>query len=105
MSEADGFKVAMDFLLDHVPLEKMSHMIQPEVSIDGSRGRARRTPPLRVQILSFRHTKFSKCNCLGSRRPPLRGRRTPTGNPGSATGKYHYSRNLTLFNNYLSQQL
>ena len=31
-------------------------------------------PPPRVKILSFRHTKFSKCNHLGSRRP-LRGRR------------------------------
>ena len=35
--------------------------------------------PLRVQILLFRHTKFSKRNRLGSQRPP------PTGNPGSAT--------------------
>ena len=32
------------------------------------------TPP-RGQNLSFRHTKFSKCNCLGSRRFP--GRLTP----------------------------
>ena len=35
--------------------------------------------PLRVQILSFWHTNFSKCSHLGSWRPP-------TGNPGSATG-------------------
>ena len=34
---------------------------------------ARRMPPkLRVQNLSFWHTKFSKCNCLGSPRPPTR---------------------------------
>ena len=39
--------------------------------------------PPRVQSLSFRHTKFSKRNHLGSRRPP-------TGNPGSATGLYVY---------------
>ena len=39
--------------------------------IGGSRGgRTRRTPPLRVQILTFRHTKFSKHNRLGSPRPP-----------------------------------
>ena len=37
--------------------------------IGGSRGRARRTPP-RVQVLSFRHTKFLKRNRLGSRRLP-----------------------------------
>ena len=29
----------------------------------------------RVQILSFRHTKFSKCNHLGSPCPPVRGPR------------------------------
>ena len=34
--------------------------------IGGSRGRARRTPPLRVRILSFWHAKFSKRNCFGS---------------------------------------
>ena len=38
-------------------------------NIGGSRGRAQRTPP-RVQILLFRHTKFMKCNRLGSQRPP-----------------------------------
>ena len=32
---------------------------------------------LRVQILSFRHTKFSKRNRLGSQQPPLRGRCPP----------------------------
>ena len=31
--------------------------------------------PPRVQILSFWHTNFSKGNCLGSWRPPPRGRR------------------------------
>ena len=47
---------------------------------------ARRTPPPpRVQILSFWHTTFSKCNRLGSPCPPLRGPCPPTGNPGSAT--------------------
>ena len=40
--------------------------------IGGSRGRRRRVP-LRVPILSFRHTKFSKHNRLESWRPPLRG--------------------------------
>ena len=39
--------------------------------------------PRRVQILSFRHTKFSKHNRLGSPRPP-------TGNPGSATAKFSH---------------
>ena len=42
------------------------------LGIGGSRGRARCMPPLRIQILSFRHTKFSKCNRLRSPRP-LRG--------------------------------
>ena len=44
------------------------------VRIGGSRERARPTHPPRVQILSFRHTKFLKRNCLGSQRP-LRGSR------------------------------
>ena len=40
---------------------------------------------LRVQILSFRHTKFFKRNRLGSWRPlPTRSTPSPTGNPGSA---------------------
>ena len=38
----------------------------------GSRGRRRRAPPLRVQILSFWHTNFSKRSRLGSWRPPTR---------------------------------
>ena len=42
--------------------------------IDGSREACPAHAPLRVQILSFRHTKFSKCNRFWSRRP-LRGRR------------------------------
>ena len=37
------------------------------------------------QILSFRHTKFSKRNCLGSPHPPTRSTLPSTGNPGSAT--------------------
>ena len=41
--------------------------------------------PLRVQILSIWHTKFSKRNCLGSQCPPMRSA-PPTGYPGSATG-------------------
>ena len=50
-------------------------------SSGGSRGGCRRrAPPLRVQILSFWHTNFSKRSRLGSWRPP-------TGNPGSATAK------------------
>ena len=49
------------------------------ISIGGSRGRARRTPPVRVQILLFRQTKFSKHNRVRSWRP--------TRNPGSTTGQ------------------
>ena len=45
--------------------------------------------PLRVQILSFRHTKFLKSSHLGSPRPPpMRSTPPPTGNPGSATAIY-----------------
>ena len=52
----------------------------------GSRGACLAHAPLRVHILSFRHTKFSKCNCLGSLRPtPLTRLTPPTGNPGSTT--------------------
>ena len=40
--------------------------------------------PLRVQILSFWHTKFSKRNRLRSPHPPTRST-PPTGIPGSAT--------------------
>ena len=52
-----------------------------KLSSGRSRGRRRRAP-LQVQILSFRHTNFSKRSRLGSWRPP-----PPTGNPGSATVK------------------
>ena len=44
-------------------------------------------PPIRVHILSFWHTKFSKCNRLRSRRPLLPGWHALMGNPGSVTGK------------------
>ena len=47
-------------------------------------GRAQHMPPLRVQILSFRHKKFLKRNRLRSQRPPTRST-PPTGNTGSAT--------------------
>ena len=45
-------------------------------------------PTVRVQILSFWHTHFSKCNCLGSQRPlrvrrPLREILDPTLEEGS----------------------
>ena len=40
------------------------------LTIGGSRGGLAHAP-LRVKILSFRHTKFSKRNCLGSQRPHL----------------------------------
>ena len=53
----------------------------PLVDLGGVPG----TRSLRVQILSFWHTKFLKCNCLRRRRPPLRGLRPPAGNPISAT--------------------
>ena len=56
--------------------------------IGGSRGAHLVRAPLRVPILSFWHTKFSKCNRLGSPHPLLRGPRPPTGNPGSATAIY-----------------
>ena len=36
-------------------------------------------PPLRVPILSFWHTKFSKRNCLGSPHPPTRSTPPPYG--------------------------
>ena len=42
--------------------------------------------PLWVQILSFWHTNFSKCSCLGSWHPPYEVSAPPTGNPGSTTG-------------------
>ena len=62
----------------------MVTVICVEQNIGGSRGRA----PLRVQILSFRHTKFSKRNRLGSPHPPHEVHAPPpTGNPGSATAK------------------
>ena len=53
----------------------------------GSRGAptARAPPPLRVQILSFRHTNFWKRSRLGSWRPPYEVWRPHMGNPGSAT--------------------
>ena len=49
-------------------------------------GMAGARPP-RVQILSFWHTKFLKCNCLVSPHP-LWGPHPPTWNPGSTTA-YH----------------
>ena len=55
------------------------------IYIGGSRGRARRAPPLRVQILSFWHAKFSKHSRLGGPQPPYEVHGPPTGNPGSAT--------------------
>ena len=39
----------------------------------------RRARPLRVQILSFQHTKFSNRNCLGSPHPPYEVHAPPTG--------------------------
>ena len=30
-SEGDAFKCTMDYLLDNVPVNEMSHLIQPEV--------------------------------------------------------------------------
>ena len=42
-------------------------------------GRAPAHAPLRVQILSFWHTKFAKCNCLGSPRPPYEVHAPPYG--------------------------
>ena len=45
---------------------------QNNVAIGGSRRVPGEHPPLRAQILSFWHTKFSKRNCLGSLCPPPR---------------------------------
>ena len=55
------------------------------------KGACRRTPPLRVQIRSFWHTKFSKRNRLGSPHsaPSYEVHVPCTGNPKSATA---YSR-------------
>ena len=44
----------------------------------------RRRRPLRVQILSFWHTNFSKRSHLRSWHPPTRSAPSPMGNPGSA---------------------
>ena len=67
-----------------VCFEQSSHSIHVRVdkyytiyllfTVGGSRGRAWCVPPLRVQILSFWHTKFSKCSRLGSPCPPTRSR-------------------------------
>ena len=62
---------------------KTNHFSLP--CIGGSRGRAQQRP-LEVQILSFWHTKFSKCNHLGSPRPPPREGDAPTGNPAVVWG-------------------
>ena len=43
-----------------------------KICIGGSRGACPAHVPLRVQILLFQHTKFSKHNCLRSQRPPTR---------------------------------
>ena len=49
-------------------------------------GRVPGARPPRVQILSFRHTKFSKRSCLGSPCPPPPRDPSPSsGNSGSAT--------------------
>ena len=66
-------------------LSPIKHTKLQNVVIGGSRGGVPSACPLRVQILSFRHTKFSKHNCLSSPHP-LWGPRLPTGNPGLPTG-------------------
>ena len=43
--------------------------MSPTIAIGGSRRACPAHAPLKVQILSFRHTKFSKRNHLGSPRP------------------------------------
>ena len=47
-----------------------------------------RAPPLRVQVLSFWHTNFSKQSHLGSWCPPYEVGAPPTGNPGSAAANH-----------------
>ena len=78
-------------------------------SIGGSRGGVPGARPLRVQILSFRHTKFSKCNRLGSQRPPTRS--TPPygkswirhweGTNGSTKWWFVTEKNLHQFAHYI----
>ena len=53
--------------------------------IGGFRGAHPARAPPRDPILSFWHTNFTKCSCLGSPRPPYEVHTPPTGNPGSAT--------------------
>ena len=48
---------------------------QTEFPLADPGGAAGARPPLRVQILSFWHTNFSKCSRLGSWRPPTRSAR------------------------------
>ena len=56
------------------PLEKFTYQIsihwKSSRTIGRSRGCHRCMSPPRVQILSFWHTNFTKCSCLGSWRPP-----------------------------------
>ena len=60
------------------------------IGIGGSRG-VPSAFPLRVQILLFRHTKFSKSNHLRSQSPtPYEVDAPPVGNPGSATDWCHH---------------
>ena len=66
------------FLWHSYSMTKITIFVQIKWCIGGSTlADARRTPPLRVQILSFWHTKFSKHNRLGSSPPPPRGPRPP----------------------------
>ena len=62
------------------------------IIICASHWRIQGAPParalLRVEILSFRHTNFSRRSRLGSRSPPYEVGVPPTGNPGSATASY-----------------
>ena len=58
------------------------------VSIGGSGGGCRAHATLRDQILSFSHTFLPKSTHVGGPRPPNGSTPSPTGNPGSAIGKY-----------------
>ena len=75
-----------------IPIPIFTHL-----SIGGSRGRARCTPPSppppppTSRILSFLYTFSPKSTCIEGRHPPLpNGLMPPTGNPESATDKNHF---------------
>ena len=71
-------------------------------------------PPQRVQVLSFRHTKFSKCSCLGGQCPPyevdahgksgIRHWFMTTHDILNFVLKYKFENNMKIGNNLLHQE-